>query len=225
MRIVEAVKLKSFSKLSRSSYIGDNLSALSEIFKEKINISIWQRKLDSNIRKEAEDIINLNPDLQLSTVIYPKDIKNFLLSNVKSENISLIYQDITKLADVFCNFFNCEKVSLRFGTLDHAMCPRFHVDMVQCRLITTYHGVATEWLQHSKVDRTKLGLGNKGRPDEESGIYQKSDDIEQLEEGHVALLKGESWSGNEGAGLVHRSPKVESVNQIRLLLTIDFSDK
>ena len=34
MRIVEAVKLKSFSKLSRSSYIGDNLSALSEIFKE-----------------------------------------------------------------------------------------------------------------------------------------------------------------------------------------------
>ena len=51
MRIVEAVKLKSFSKLSRSSYIGDNLSALSEIFKEKINISIWQRKLDSNIRK------------------------------------------------------------------------------------------------------------------------------------------------------------------------------
>ena len=106
MRIVEAVKLKSFSKLSRSSYIGDNLSALSEIFKEKINISIWQRKLDSNIRKEAEDIINLNPDLQLSTVIYPKDIKNFLLSNVKSENSSLIYQDITKLADVFCNLFN-----------------------------------------------------------------------------------------------------------------------
>ena len=187
MRIVEAVKLKSFSKLSRSSYIGDNLSALSEIFKEKINISIWQRKLDSNIRKAAEDI--------------------------------------TKLADVFCNLFNCEKVSLRFGTLDHAMCPRFHVDMVQCRLITTYHGVATEWLQHSKVDRTKLGLGNKGRPDEESGIYQKSDDIEHLEEGHVALLKGESWSGNEGAGLVHRSPKVESVNQKRLLLTIDFSDK
>ena len=156
MRIVEAVKLKSFSKLSRSSYIGDNLSALSEIFNEKINISIWQRKLDSNIRKEAEDMSNLNPDLQLSTVIYPKDIKNFLLSNVKSENSSLIYQDITKLADVFCNF-NSEKVSLRFDALDHAMCPRFHVDMVQCRLITTYHGVGTEWL-HSKVDRTKLGL-------------------------------------------------------------------
>ena len=36
MRIVEAVKLKSFSKQSRSSYIGDNLSSLSEIFKEKI---------------------------------------------------------------------------------------------------------------------------------------------------------------------------------------------
>ena len=224
MRIVEAVKLKNFSKPTRFSYIGDNISSLSEIFKERINISIWQRKLDSNIRKEAEDIINLNPDLELSTVIYSKDIKNFLLSKAKSENSSLIYQDITKLADEFCNLFNSEKVSLRFGTLDHAMCPRFHVDTVQCRLITTYHGVATEWLQHSKVDRKKLGLGNKGKPDEESGIYQKSADIEHLEEGHVALLKGESWSGNVGAGLVHRSPKVESAKEKRLLLTIDFAD-
>ena len=47
------------------------------------------------------------------------------------------------------------------------------------------------------------------------------DDIRQLETGHVALLKGESWQGNEGKGIVHRSPHSDS-NYRRLYLTIDF---
>ena len=46
-------------------------------------------------------------------------------------------------------------------------------------------------------------------------------DIEQLDTGHVALLKGESWQGNDGAGIVHRSPYKES-NYQRLYMTIDF---
>ena len=222
--MIETINLKNFSKLYRSTYAKDDMSALSEIFKEKNNIAIWQRKIHSNIRKEAMDIISLNPDMQLSKIISPKDIKNFLFSKVKSKNHSLIAKDITELANVFCILFDLETVSLRFGTLDYAMCPRFHVDMVQCRLITTYHGVATQWLPHDKVDRKKLGLGNKGKSDEDSGIYQKSSDIKHLKEGHVALLKGESWFRNEGFGLVHRSPKVESANEKRLLLTIDFAD-
>ena len=159
-------------------------------------------------------------------MVKPKNVIEVLDSKIRTSKDSIyLSKDISDLVNIFCDLFNLDQVGLRLKILDHAMCPRFHVDMVQCRLITTYHGVATEWLQHSKVDRTKLGLGNKGRPDEESGIYQKSDDIEHLEEGHVALLKGESWSGNEGDGLVNRSPKVESVNKKRLLLTIDFSDK
>ena len=36
----------------------------------------------------------------------------------------------------------------------------------------------------------------------------------------LGCTKGECWQGNEGAGLVHRSPKVENKAQRRLLLTI-----
>ena len=45
--------------------------------------------------------------------------------------------------------------------------------------------------------------------------------IEQLDIGHVALLKGESWDGNNGSGLVHRSPH-ENKEYSRLYMTIDF---
>jgi hypothetical protein len=45
------------------------------------------------------------------------------------------------------------------------------------------------------------------------------DKIQTLQAGDVALLKGENWQGNEGAGLVHRSP---SGQQGRLLLSLDW---
>ncbi|HBC56874.1 MAG TPA: DUF1826 domain-containing protein, partial [Gammaproteobacteria bacterium] len=57
--------------------------------------------------------------------------------------------------------------------------------------------------------------------DAESGLYTAVDAIQTLAIGDVALLKGELWEGNEGAGLVHRSPGVLP-NQKRLLLTLDF---
>ena len=103
------------------------------------------------------------------------------------------------------------------------MCPRFHVDRVPCRLLTTYLGVATEWLPHHNADRSRLGIGNQGKPDEESGIMNSDKDIKYLNQGDVALLKGEAWEGNEGSGLIHRSPTLDS-NSRRLLLTIDFID-
>ena len=90
-------------------------------------------------------------------------------------------------------------------------------------LITTYLGVATEWLPHHNADRSRLGIGNQGKPDEESGIMNSDKDIKYLNQGDVALLKGEAWEGNEGSGLIHRSPTLDS-NSRRLLLTIDFID-
>jgi len=39
--------------------------------------------------------------------------------------------------------------------------------------------------------------------------------------GDVALLKGELWEGNEGAGMVHRSPSMNPGDR-RLLLSFDF---
>ena len=101
------------------------------------------------------------------------------------------------------------------------MCPRFHVDHVPCRLITTYTGVTTQWLPHTSVDRSKLGKGNNGKKDEESGLFGQSTDTTTLC-WRCRSSKGESWYSNSGGGLVHRSPHVEDTNSKRLLLTLDF---
>ncbi|GAM59028.1 hypothetical protein JCM19231_3217 [Vibrio ishigakensis] len=134
-----------------------------------------------------------------------------------------LVQDIELLVEMFSCLFELKKVGVRLTSLDVAMCPRFHVDHVPCRLVSTYHGVATEWLAHTDVDRTKLGHGSKGLSDAQSGLYPNPDCVKQLSTGDVALLKGESWLGNTEGGLVHRSPGVPSGQQ-RLLLTLDFYD-
>lgn len=38
----------------------------------------------------------------------------------------------------------------------------------------------------------------------------------------IGLLKGERWEGNEGHGIVHRSPRLTPQAPRRLLLTLDF---
>ena len=41
--------------------------------------------------------------------------------------------------------------------LDRAMCPRWHVDRVGLRLLSTWVGPATEWLNEDFADRRQLG--------------------------------------------------------------------
>lgn len=86
--------------------------------------------------------------------------------------------------------------------------PRFHVDNVPLRLLTTYAGPGSEWLREQESPRGELHTAQV-----------PVNNIQKLHVGEVAVLKGEKWQGNEGAGLVHRSP---SGQQGRLLLSLDW---
>ena len=72
------------------------------------------------------------------------------------KNLPLISRDIKNLVDMYCYLFELNEIGLSLRVLDKAMCPRFHVDHVPCRLITTYTGVTTQWLPHTSVDRSKF---------------------------------------------------------------------
>ncbi len=219
--------------LIRRSSSGATPNVLTDIYQEETNIVIWERQLEDKLIAAVSELIQQNPTLQLSMTVSPESSFHSIHDALGNSAISIVLaEDITQLVDMFCCLFDLKRTGLRLTVLDRAMCPRFHVDRVPSRLVTTYQGIATEWLAHDRVDRSKLGQGNGGKSDEQSGLFQTSEDIHQLSQGEVALLKGESWEGNEGAGLVHRSPSM-SVNkepvesqtegESRLLLTLDFN--
>ena len=196
------------------------------IYDQNTNIVIWQRDLEQALTNAVNTLISTNAIKPLELAVSPDDAFDKLVTALKPndnnrDETDALCKDIALLVEMFCCLFDLKRAGLRLKILDKPMCPRFHVDKIPCRLVTTYQGVATQWLNHSDVERSKLGTGNLGKPDEESGLFKSLNNINQLQQGDVALLKGEYWDENEGAGLVHRSPP-EAENEQRLLLTLDF---
>ena len=191
-------------------------TVLSDIYKAEINIAIWRRQKQFLVK----EFLALNPTFQKEMILTPQDALS-RISESFDNNMTEVSEDIALLVEMFCYLFELKQAGMRLKVLDKAMCPKFHVDKVHCRLVTTYQGMATEWLPHELVDQTKLGWRCNGLPDNESGLYQSESDIQQLDCGDVALIKGTLWEGNENAGLVHRSPGLIA-NEKRLILTLDF---
>ena len=191
-------------------------SVLSDIYQSEINIAIWRRQKQFLVK----EFLALNPTFQKEMILTPQDALS-RISESFDNNMTEVSEDIALLVEMFCYLFELKQAGMRLKVLDKAMCPKFHVDKVPCRLVTTYQGIATQWLPHELVDQTKLGWGCNGLPDSESGLYQRKRDIQQLDCGDVALIKGTLWEGNENAGLVHRSPGLIA-NEKRLILTLDF---
>lgn len=196
-------------------------SVLADIYADTTNIAIWQRQLSGDLRVATAEFLEANKGFEAAIAVSRADACATVSAAMRSGGANALSEDIAVLVEMFCTLFGLERAGLRLATLDHAMCPKFHVDYVPCRLITTYQGVATEWLPHGLVDRTKLGPGSNGLSDQDSGLFRRPQDVQQLAEGHVALLKGEAWQGNTDAGLVHRSPSVPA-GGARLVLTLDF---
>ena len=207
----------------RRAALGNDPRVLTNLYLEETNIAIWQRHLSQTLKQSVDAFIQSNPTFQLSMTVAPETVLSSVGESLGDSSQLELCENIAELTSMFCCLFELKRVGLRLTVLDRAMCPKFHVDKVPCRLITTFQGTATEWLPHHAVNREKLGIGSHGQPDDLSGLYQNSDDIQQLGCGDVGLLKGELWAGNENAGLVHRSPTLATGEQ-RLLLTLDFSD-
>lgn len=210
------------SKKVRKTSKGNTPLIFTDIYKESVNLTYWQRSLSIELNNAVAALLKSTSHSQIALTTSSKQVTSHLVEHLQLKADSPLITDINELVDMFCCLFSLRQVALRLVILTKPMCPKFHVDRVPCRLITTYHGGATEWLPHAAVNRSKLGAGAEGAEDHESGLYNHSSDIQQLNTGDVALLKGELWENNDNAGLVHRSPKSQN-QQNRLLLTLDFA--
>jgi hypothetical protein len=109
------------------------------------------------------------------------------------------------VGEMFSCLLDLEYVGLRFCVLNKTMCPRFHTDKVPCRLITTYGGKGTEWLDLDISDSSYLSENNP--------IPNQYSNILSLSEGDIALLKGENGKEKKGMALFIAHPLLGSMKQ------------
>lgn len=188
-------------------------SALADIYSPDVTIAIWQRHLGPSIKSYANYLLSKFPHWQTRFIHQPKHIAQQLESELPLlHSRQMFIADVVQAAEMFSCLFELDHVGLRLAVLNTAMCPKFHVDRVPCRLLCAYAGAGTEWHSSEQVVRTQDG-----------GVHPKPEATpRKLGCGDVALLKGEAWAGNEGRGLVHRSPSATD-NDRRLVLTLDFA--
>jgi hypothetical protein len=198
---------------------GDTPKALTGILDDGVNLALWQRQLPAHIADFGRLLLSLNEPLAESLSLeMPNDDTEPNLHGLASgfsdlEGYEGFIADVSWLVSAFACLLGARRIGLRLRVLDKAMCPRFHVDHVPVRLITTYAGIGSQWLKEGVMDRRQLG-----KPDAEP---QDDSLIQQITSGEVALLKGEKWHGNEGFGLIHRSPQ-PAPGERRLILTLDW---
>lgn len=201
---------------------GYSPNILTDIYDKDINICIWQRQQSDELITAINNLLTSHKQLDISTPVTQFNTYSILVDKFgDNSDIKILSDDISLLIDMFCCLFDLHRAGLRLNTLNKAMCPKFHCDKIPCRLVTTYTGPATQWLFNESVNRSVLGVNSKQMPDNLVGVYSHEQDIQHLNQGDVALLKGENWHGNKGSGLVHRSPSVPK-GEKRVILTLDF---
>jgi hypothetical protein len=205
--------------LSFSQPVSTKSSILTEIYQPQYNISIWQRKLPTVMIDAINDMLETSKPLALVQRVTPDNVAEYIRNKLAGADCSVtLSEDIALIVDMFCCLFGVKEAGLRLTTLDSAMCPKFHVDQIPCRLVTTYAGTATQWLDNKDIDLRRSG--NTGVSSDLIGLLDNDLVIKQMIAGDVGLLKGSGWQGNESTGLVHRSPML-NLNERRLLLTLD----
>jgi len=112
--------------------------------------------------------------------------------------------DIADLATRFGAVMNEERLLVRLALVSTNSCHKFHADYVKARLITTYRGTGTQWIEGEDAAR----LADTCEPAQ----------INTLNEGDVGLFKGKMWTREP---VIHRSPPIEGSGEMRLLLVLD----
>ncbi len=187
----------------------DGLAAIAE---PDIDLVIWRRVLSSNLKTWMEQLEPSDlPDTRF--LVQPAQLRQALEPQLDACGMSsgdmrdLLVQDIDTLVTAFADITGSDLVDVRLERIIHDACWRFHRDYVEARLLTTYLGPATEWVQSAHAEQALHDQKEYEGP------------LERLEAFDVAFFKGNS--AGPGRGIVHRSPPVADTGQTRLLLCLN----
>jgi len=119
----------------------------------------------------------------------------------------LLLGDVDDLVSVFARITRSDLVDVRLQRVANDACWKFHRDCVVARLLTTYLGPGTEWVQPIHAETAMRRQKTYEGP------------LERLQLHDVAMFKGNC--AGPGSGIVHRSPPITGTGQTRLLLCLN----
>ncbi|MEL6823471.1 MAG: DUF1826 domain-containing protein [Calditrichota bacterium] len=181
------------------------MGALHEISASDCSLAVWQRELPLDVtdllRSDPEDIrITVSSHDPEATLRGALDKSGFPEGGTRQE----LVEDMLTLCHLFCDLNACPSIEIRLEVVTGDSCWKFHCDYVEMRLITTYDGRGTQWLDERNAQRLADGF--------------EPDEVNELRTGDVGLFKGRLGNGPPA---IHRSPPIDGTGEKRLLLVLN----
>ncbi|MGF1465169.1 MAG: DUF1826 domain-containing protein [Sandaracinaceae bacterium] len=207
-----------------------SIEGLSQIRDSRFDLAIWARDLPPWVYGACADFADRTPGFRTHCELVAARRSSFdaLLSGVPEGPLrSFLRRDITYLAACFGALVERKHVHGTLQVVTGNMCRKLHADNMPLRLLCTYAGPCTQWVDWADVRPEHLARGDISI-DQANDLVLDRDwtKLRHAACGDVLVLKGYDWRGERPAAAipsaaVHRSPEVEERGLRRLLLKLD----
>ena len=171
-------------------------SVLRKIREPTVGLVVWWRGVQHGIQEGAEALVALPPFSQVVADTTERAIRT-LVDRLPPQARGL-EGDIGHLAALFTGVTGENRIRLRLEHVDNDACRLHHVDTVGLRMLCTYSGLGTEWLDDEGTSHWMTAM-------------------------QVAIFKGSKFA-DAAPRILHRSPPVSKLRKekrSRVLLCID----
>jgi hypothetical protein len=178
---------------------------LQDIRREDCNLAIWERQLATDF---GPMLAGAPQDIRCAAAL--DDLPALLTAELAEQGFAArhlhasLVADVAVLAQHYCAALGLARVEVRLEVVTTDSCRKFHADYVSARLITTYVGPGTDWLDAAEV--AALARGEEPRR------------IHRMNTGDVGLFKGKLATLHPA---IHRSPPISASGEARLLLVLN----
>ena len=192
--------------LRSEARLSDAPDILAAIAADDCNLAIWQRPAFTDF----SPLVSGTPDdlrFECSREELPALLRAGLTGNRfggDSDLHDILIADAARLAGLFCDALGLARFELRLEVVRTDSCRKFHADYVRARLITTYAGEGTDWLDGA--DAARVAAGAEPRR------------INRMNAFDVGLFKGKLASDHPA---IHRSPPIAGTGTARLLMVLN----
>lgn len=210
---------------------GDSDDVLRLIHQPAVSLCLWQRWPDVDLAAWMSQGLRSHARVDcyaagdaLDVAAFIEDVLRQAADPKLSPDTALrarFAAEVQRLVDLFRELRpegRDHMLHLRLAAVDQADCPVLHTDWVTLRMICTYVGAGTEYAPAHAVQRAALCRPLGSIAETNAAILRDPQRLCRMSPFSVGLMKGNGYPGNEGRGLVHRSPPRGSGRRIKLII-------
>ncbi len=222
------VLLDRFPKLLPVSHVAmeDQCDVLRRIGEPTLNLCLWQRSSNPSAAPAIQAILEADKPIHLDLRSPSADrvsagIPLVNVSEVVSRSLRHLVADVLLLEKLFADIAGTRHPRVRLERVEDDGCALFHADTLRLRLLCTYAGPGTQWLENGNARREELGSRGRTIHEANRAIVVDPAAIRSIPNWHVAVFKGRAWCADDDISLIHRSAPVRHRDEYRILLCID----